>query len=84
MNSLDSSLNPIEFSVLNDSELNVSWYLKLDGLIDLEGESQLVQGPDSKLDVTSSGKIERDQQGTADAQPFESDDRSKEYKTGLQ
>ncbi|NND24957.1 MAG: DNRLRE domain-containing protein [Flavobacteriaceae bacterium] len=63
---LDAGSNPIKFSVTNDSELNVSWYLKLDGLIDLEGESQLIQGLDSELDVTSKGKIERDQQGTAD------------------
>ncbi len=66
VNEEDSSLNPIEYHVTNDSELNVSWYLKLDGLIDLEGESQLVQGNDSQLDQTSKGKIERDQQGTAD------------------
>ncbi|MFG6686144.1 choice-of-anchor D domain-containing protein [Mariniflexile sp. HNIBRBA6329] len=60
------SSNPIEFSIQDDSELSVSWYLKLDGFVDLDGESQLVQGPDSKLDVTSSGYIERDQQGTKD------------------
>lgn len=66
INENDSSSNPIEYHVTNDSELNVSWYLKLDGFIDLEGESQLVQGDDSLLDPTSIGKIERDQQGTAD------------------
>ncbi|RIA10065.1 putative secreted protein (Por secretion system target) [Flavobacteriaceae bacterium MAR_2010_72] len=63
---LDSGSNPIEFGVKNDSELNVSWYLKLDGFIDLDSESQLVQGPESILDVTSKGRIERDQQGTRD------------------
>ena len=62
----DSGSNPITFIVQNDSELNVSWYLKLDGKIDLENESQLVQGPDSQLDVTSAGTIEKDQQGTRD------------------
>jgi hypothetical protein len=46
-----------------DSELSNSWYLKLDGFIDLQGESQLVQGPDSELAVNSQGKLERDQQG---------------------
>ena len=66
INELDASSNPIEYHVKDDTELNVSWYLKLDGLIDLEGESQLVQGPDSTLDITSKGVIERDQQGTAD------------------
>ncbi len=59
----DAGSNPIEFKVQNDSELNVSWYLKLDGKIDLEGESQLVQGTESYLDPTSLGKLERDQQG---------------------
>ncbi|WP_372747076.1 LamG-like jellyroll fold domain-containing protein, partial [Lutibacter sp.] len=52
-----------ELSIENDSELNVSWYLKLDGFVDLEGESQLVQGDDSILDEDSLGYIERDQQG---------------------
>ncbi len=45
----DASSNPIEFSIKNDSELNVSWYLELDGKLDLEGESQLVQGAGSIL-----------------------------------
>ena len=46
--------------------LTVTHYLKLDGTIDLEGESQLIQTSGSDLDVTSSGTLERDQQGTAD------------------
>lgn len=46
--------------------LIVTHYLELDGTIDLEGESQLIQSIDSDLDVTSSGTLERDQQGTAD------------------
>jgi len=46
--------------------LTVTHYLKLDGTLDLEGESQLIQPTDSDLDVTSSGVLERDQQGTAD------------------
>ena len=66
INEKDTSSNPIEYHVTNNSELNVSWYLKLDGFIDLEGESQLVQGENSMLDPASIGKIERDQQGTAD------------------
>ena len=51
----------------------VTHYLKLLGNIDLVGESQLVQKRynaaqirDSYLDPTSSGRLERDQQGTAD------------------
>lgn len=52
--------------VKNDSGLFNSWYLKLDGKIDLEGESQLIQTEDSSLDPTSAGTLEKDQQGTAD------------------
>ena len=51
----------------NSYELNISGYLKLDGKIDLENESQLVQGEGSLLDVDSSGYVERDQQGTENA-----------------
>ncbi|MDD7888121.1 LamG-like jellyroll fold domain-containing protein [Flavivirga sp. 57AJ16] len=43
--------------------LTISHYLKLDGTIDLEGESQLIQTTDSDLDTSSSGSLERDQQG---------------------
>ncbi|WP_334114126.1 LamG domain-containing protein, partial [Paucihalobacter sp.] len=46
--------------------LTITHYLKLDGTIDLEGESQLIQTIDSDFDITSSGRLERDQQGTAD------------------
>ncbi len=46
--------------------LTVTHYLRLDGTIDLEGESQLIQTDDSDLDVDSSGNLERDQQGTKD------------------
>ncbi|NNL15863.1 MAG: T9SS type A sorting domain-containing protein, partial [Flavobacteriaceae bacterium] len=63
----DAGSNPIEFSVKNDSELNISFYLELDGKLDLEGESQLVQGKGSILDADSSGYIEKDQQGTANS-----------------
>ena len=62
----DATSNPITLKVLNDSELNVSWYLKLDGKLDLEGDSQLIQGKDSTLDEVSIGTLEKDQQGTAD------------------
>lgn len=44
-------------------ELNISSYLKLDGKIDLQNESQLIQGEGSWLDEDSSGYVERDQQG---------------------
>jgi hypothetical protein len=56
-------VNSNTLSAANDSKIEVSSYLKLDGKIDLVGMSQLVQTVDSDLDVTSSGSIERDQQG---------------------
>jgi len=51
-------------SVNNDTKIEISHYLKLDGLIDLTGRSQLVQTLDSELDAASKGFIKRDQQGT--------------------
>ncbi|WP_460191321.1 T9SS type A sorting domain-containing protein, partial [Urechidicola sp. KH5] len=69
-----------KLTVVNDTEAHdennsgvmlwVSRYLKLDGVIDLVGESQLIQKPESNfqyfeswLDPSSAGYIERDQQG---------------------
>ncbi|ULC60438.1 T9SS type A sorting domain-containing protein [Flaviramulus sp. BrNp1-15] len=45
--------------------LTITHYLELDGVIDLVGESQLVQTEGSIIDIDSGGYIERDQQGTA-------------------
>lgn len=57
--------DPIE---LNDGQaLTISHYLELDGIIDLVGESQLIQNEGSILDEDSGGYIERDQQGTANS-----------------
>ena len=60
--------NPVEEN--SGKMLWVSQYLKLNGLIDLVGESQLIQKAysvnqyyESILDPTSSGSIEKDQQG---------------------
>ncbi|NNT72062.1 T9SS type A sorting domain-containing protein [Flavobacterium sp. IMCC34852] len=50
-------------SATNDTKIEVSHYLKLDGKIDLVGKSQLVQTTNSDLEATSTGSIERDQQG---------------------
>jgi hypothetical protein len=50
--------------IQNDSKLQNDWYLNLNGKIDLQGRSQLVQTTESDLEVTSAGLIERDQQGT--------------------
>lgn len=51
------------YSAINDNKVENSWYLKLDGKIDLQGMSQLVQTTYSELDTGSTGSIERDQQG---------------------
>jgi len=55
-----------ELLVNNDSGIINTWYVKLDGKIDLVGESQLVQEAYSDLDITSVGFLERDQQGKGD------------------
>ena len=47
----------------NDTKIQNDWYLKLDGKIDLNGQSQLVQTINSDLEVNSAGTIEREQQG---------------------
>lgn len=51
-------------SVQNDTKMQVSHYLLLNGKMDLVGRSQLIQTLNSDLDVASAGTIERDQQGT--------------------
>ncbi len=57
-------VNPsVTITMNNNTKIQNDWYLKLDGKIDLQGRSQLVQTTNSDLDVTSAGFIERDQQG---------------------
>ncbi|MDP5157117.1 MAG: choice-of-anchor D domain-containing protein [Flaviramulus sp.] len=58
--------NGSKIEVNGDSGLFNSWYTKLDGDIDLQGESQFIQTLDSELASNSSGTLEKDQQGTAD------------------
>ncbi|GAA4819250.1 LamG-like jellyroll fold domain-containing protein [Litoribaculum gwangyangense] len=52
--------------IKQNSELYNSWYLKLDGTLNLEGESQLIQAENSILDVKSSGTLIKELKGTAD------------------
>ena len=59
--------NVNELSINADNSLTISHYLLLNGVIDLDGESQLLQTTDSDLDVLSAGYLERDQQGTANS-----------------
>ena len=51
------------YTANNNNRLQNSWYLKLDGKIDLQGKAQLIQTATSDLDPASIGNLERDQQG---------------------
>jgi len=51
---------------IRENSFRVTDNLKLDGKIDLEGASQLLQDTGSLLDPTSSGTLEIDQQGNKD------------------
>ena len=55
-----------ELTISSDNAVTVTHYLELNGLIDLEGESQLIQTDRSVLTVGANGSLERDQQGTSD------------------
>ncbi|WP_298952661.1 LamG-like jellyroll fold domain-containing protein [uncultured Nonlabens sp.] len=57
--------NTGKLSTDNDAGITVSHVLKLNGFIDLQGESQLIQSEDSDLLPSITGKIEIDQQGTS-------------------
>ena len=59
--------NANELSINADNSLDISHYLLLNGVIDLDGESQLIQTEGSVLDENSIGYIEKDQQGTANS-----------------
>ncbi|MEZ4856809.1 MAG: LamG-like jellyroll fold domain-containing protein [Gelidibacter sp.] len=52
-------------SVINDQPLYVNKYLKINGTLDLVGESQLLQPMGSFVDNNGIGNLERDQQGTS-------------------
>lgn len=51
------------YAVTNDTRVEITHYLKLNGKIDLVGKSQLIQIINSDLDPSSNGLLERDQQG---------------------
>ncbi len=53
-----------QINVDNDHGLTVTHVLDLQGSLDLKGESQLIQTTDSDLLETTTGFLERDQQGT--------------------
>ena len=53
-----------ELSINTANKLEISHYLLINGVIDLDGESQLIQTTDSDFDlINSTGYLERDQQG---------------------
>ena len=54
-----------KLSITNNLALRVNKYLKIDGILDLEDESQLLQPTGSIVDYTGSGNLERDQQGSS-------------------
>ncbi|WGD34900.1 Ig-like domain-containing protein [Olleya sp. YS] len=54
-----------KITVNNDNEIVNSWYLGLDGTIDLKDDSQLIQGIQSDLVTSSTGEILRRQEGTS-------------------
>ncbi|OBQ55055.1 choice-of-anchor D domain-containing protein [Tamlana sp. s12] len=55
-----------KITVKQDKGLFNTWYTKLDGILDIEGESQFIQKEGSELDAASAGFLEIDQQGTKD------------------
>ncbi|WP_298147193.1 choice-of-anchor D domain-containing protein [Flavobacterium sp.] len=62
---LDVTAN--KMSAANNSKIEVTHYLKLDGTIDLTSLSQLVQTTDSDYDAASIGGIEREQSGQSNS-----------------
>ncbi len=52
-----------KLTVTGDNEINNSWYLELNGTLDLADDSQLVQGMRSDLVTSDTGKILRRQEG---------------------
>jgi len=52
-------------TVADDKVINNLWYLEINGTIDLQGDSQLIQGRESDLVTSADGKILRRQEGNA-------------------
>ena len=61
----NKKLTIVNSNINNGQSLRITHYLELDGILDLVGESQLIQDEGSILDQDSGGYLERDQQGTA-------------------
>nr|WP_152556317.1 GEVED domain-containing protein [Nonlabens ulvanivorans] len=75
---LDNSISTIGIVLETSGSIDVndgnyienSWYVLLEGNIDLEGDAQLIQTISSDLDVTSNGFITRKQQGEANVYSY--------------
>ena len=73
---LDTSISTVglilddgsELEVINNSGITNSWYLELDGILDLKADSQLIQTEESDLVTSADGKILRRQEGASN--PF--------------
>ena len=52
-------------TVIGDNEIRNTWYLELNGTLDLMGDSQLVQTSTSDLVTSATGRILRRQEGTS-------------------
>lgn len=57
--------SPFAFTAGSGVSLTNTWYTELDGIMDLNGESQFIQQSRSDLATSSAGYLEKDQQGTA-------------------
>ncbi|NND09729.1 MAG: T9SS type A sorting domain-containing protein [Flavobacteriaceae bacterium] len=53
-------------TMTGDNAISNQWYLELNGTLDLQDDSQLVQGPSSDLVTSASGQILRRQEGNSD------------------
>ena len=53
----------VTLNVNGENEINNSWYLELNGTLDLQADSQLIQGSDSDLVTSATGAILRRQEG---------------------
>jgi hypothetical protein len=65
LNIINNQLSIENTNSLDGQSLRITDYLKIDGILSLVGESQLLQDPNSILDYTGSGLLKRDQQGTS-------------------
>ncbi|MEM6720751.1 MAG: GEVED domain-containing protein [Bacteroidota bacterium] len=69
-NPVVTNTSPFAVTAGTGFEFINTWYTELDGVIDLQGESQFRQTVRSDLALTSAGYVERDQQGTANTYTY--------------